>query len=163
MAQGTPPPQHPPAQHPAPTPHTDPGRWLAPVVAGVLLLIFLVVTFAVVATVTTPPLLADVAPTGPPRTWVAPSDAPTAAAPPVLEPQHRGAFDANARLLALLAVVSPLVTTVVGFYFGQRTGEARAEVAETRSTAVLDTAVTVVRGNGTETDLFDALRNKRLL
>lgn len=49
----------------------------------------------------------------------------------VLEPQHRGAFDPNARLVALLAVVSPMMTTLVAFYFGSRTGATAAAEATT--------------------------------
>jgi hypothetical protein len=61
-----------------------------------------------------PPRLADVVPTSP----------PTPSANGSYPQQYRGSFDPNARSLAILAIVSPLLTTVVGFYFGQRTGEA---------------------------------------
>ena len=61
-----------------------------------------------------PPRLADPAPT------VLPSPDAKGGYPQ----QYRGSFDPNARELAVLAIVAPLLTTVVGFYFGQRTGEA---------------------------------------
>ncbi|MEI2730838.1 MAG: hypothetical protein V9G08_02310 [Dermatophilaceae bacterium] len=41
-------------------------------------------------------------------------------------PQLRGGYDSNARLVALLAVVTPFLTTLVAFYFGQKAGQAGA-------------------------------------
>ncbi|MFK5647224.1 hypothetical protein ACI3ET_11940 [Ornithinimicrobium sp. LYQ121] len=48
-----------------------------------------------------------------------------------LTPQYRGSFDPNTRLMALLAVIMPLLTTIVAFFFGQRAGagEGKAETA----------------------------------
>jgi hypothetical protein len=51
-------------------------------------------------------------------------------------PQLRGAFDVNARLTALLAVITPFLTTVIAFYFGQKAGtsdgkaQGRADMAQ---------------------------------
>lgn len=45
----------------------------------------------------------------------------------VYAPQYRGGFDPNARLMALLGIVVPLLTTIVGFYFGQRAGASTSE------------------------------------
>jgi len=49
--------------------------------------------------------------------------------------QARGAFDPNERLIGLLAVVGPLITTVVGFFFGARAGssEGREQAAKARA------------------------------
>ena len=49
---------------------------------------------------------------------------PTQAA---LAPQYRGAYDPHARLMALIAVLGPLLTTIVAFYFGQRAGAGQGE------------------------------------
>lgn len=48
-----------------------------------------------------------------------------------LSPQHRGSFDPHARFMGLLAVIMPLLTTIVAFFFGQRAGagEGKAESA----------------------------------
>ena len=42
-------------------------------------------------------------------------------------PQYRGAYDPHTRIMALLAVVVPLITTIVAFFFGQRAGAGAAE------------------------------------
>lgn len=42
-------------------------------------------------------------------------------------PQYRGSFDPNARYLALLAIVTPLLTTLVAFYFGEKAGAAKGQ------------------------------------
>jgi hypothetical protein len=42
-------------------------------------------------------------------------------------PQFRGGYDPHTRLMALLAVVVPLLTTIVAFYFGQRAGAGAGE------------------------------------
>ena len=83
-------------------------------IAAGLLALFFYLAVVVFGTATKPPLLADVVPTA------APTPGPDGNFPP----QFRGSFDPNARGLAVLAIVSPLLTTVVGFYFGQRSGEA---------------------------------------
>lgn len=49
-------------------------------------------------------------------------------------PQYRGSFDPNSRYLALLAIVTPLLTTLVAFYFGEKAGAAKGQ-AEARSVA----------------------------
>jgi len=70
-----------------------------------------------------PPRIADPAPT------VAPS--PTANN--VLPPQARGAYNPSANYLAIIAVVAPLLTTVIGFYFGSRSGAQAREAADART------------------------------
>lgn len=57
--------------------------------------------------------------------------------------QTRGAYDPNERFIGLLAVVGPLITTVVGFFFGARAGssEGRAQAAEARAKTESLTAV----------------------
>jgi hypothetical protein len=89
-----------------------------------LLIIFGYIAWKVAQTSSQAPRLADIAPT------TSPSLAPGANDYP---PQYRGGFDENARLLALIAIVSPLLTTIVGFYFGQHAGEASARAAEAQA------------------------------
>jgi hypothetical protein len=83
------------------------------VLAAGLLGLFIFLAVGVYLSASDPPRLADVVPTAP----------PTPSANGSYPPQYRGSFDPNSRSLAVLAIVSPLLTTVVGFYFGQRTGE----------------------------------------
>jgi hypothetical protein len=45
----------------------------------------------------------------------------------VYAPQYRGGYDSHTRIMALLAVITPLLTTIVAFYFGQRSGAAEGE------------------------------------
>lgn len=49
-------------------------------------------------------------------------------------PQTRGAYDPAERLIGLLAIVVPLITTIVAFFFGARAGagEGRSEAARAR-------------------------------
>lgn len=47
-----------------------------------------------------------------------------------LVPQYRGSYDPNARLMGLLAVIMPLLTTIVAFYFGQRAGAGEGAAAK---------------------------------
>ncbi|WP_374971184.1 hypothetical protein [Terrabacter sp. BE26] len=154
------------------------------VVAGVLLLTFLIASFSVMSTVNSPPLLADPAPTGPPAVicpWPGSSSSgsstPAAVGSPatgardpslagstdgaagitaggttgtssgasaesalsvacqpgevVYAPQLRGSYDPSTRLMALLGIVVPLLSTIVAFFFGQRAGQAAGE-AETQ-------------------------------
>jgi hypothetical protein len=89
------------------------GAVTAALAAG-LLALFIYLAAGVLSSASDPPRLADVMPTKAPQLDVHGQ----------YPPQYRGSFDPNARSLAVLAVVSPLLTTVVGFYFGQRTGEA---------------------------------------
>src|SRR5688572_10143812 len=88
---------------------------------GVLAAFLGVVTWMVMH-IGDPPLLADVAPSTP----------PTLGSNGELSPQYRGGYDPSIRLVNFLAIVSPLITTIVGFFFGQRAGAAgtRAVMAE---------------------------------
>jgi hypothetical protein len=105
------------------------GRRIALLLALGLLLLFCYVAYATVRTADTPPRLADPAPTA------APTPGPDGSYPE----QLRGGFDPNARLVGLLALVSPLLTTVVGFYFGQRAGDASATAADAQKEQALRT------------------------
>jgi hypothetical protein len=89
-----------------------------------LLIVFAYVAWKVVLTSDQAPRLADIAPSS------APSLAPGAKDYP---PQYRGGFDGNARLLALIAIVSPLLTTIVGFYFGHQVGDAKARAVQAQA------------------------------
>lgn len=53
----------------------------------------------------------------------------------VLAPQYRGSYDPNTRLMALVAVVVPLLTTIVAFYFGQRAGAGEGEAEKMKVVA----------------------------
>jgi hypothetical protein len=98
---------------------------LIPLILAVgLLIIFAYIAWKVTQTSGQAPRLADVAPTTPPSLAPGAKDYP---------PQYRGGFDENARLLALIAIVSPLLTTIVGFYFGQHAGEASARATQARA------------------------------
>ncbi|GAA2971456.1 hypothetical protein [Streptomyces enissocaesilis] len=88
-----------------------------------LLALFFALAWFVAHTADSPPRLADVAPTAP----------PSPAADGSLPSQHRGGYDPNARLLGVLAIVTPLLTTIVGFYFGQRVGEAQGEATKQKA------------------------------
>lgn len=57
-------------------------------------------------------------------------------------PQYRGSFDPSSRYLALLAIITPLVTTLVAFYFGEKAGAAKGE-AESRSLAGRTAAINI--------------------
>lgn len=50
-----------------------------------------------------------------------------------LPPQARGAYNPSANYLAIIAVVAPLLTTVIGFYFGSRSGAQAREAADARA------------------------------
>ena len=94
---------------------------LIPLILAVGMLgIFCYVAVMAVRTSGQAPRLADVAPTTAPSLVPGTKDYP---------PQYRGGFDENARLLGLIAIVSPLLTTIVGFYFGQHVGAATARAA----------------------------------
>jgi hypothetical protein len=94
------------------------------ILAAGLLIIFAYVAWKIVVTSGQAPRLADVAPSA------APSLAPGAKDYP---PQYRGGFDENVRLLALIAIVSPLLTTIVGFYFGHQVGDAKARAVQAQA------------------------------
>ena len=89
-----------------------------------LLFVFAYIAWMVAQTSGQAPRLADVTPTTAPSLTSGAKDYP---------PQYRGGFDGNARLLTLIAIVSPLLTTVVGFYFGQHAGEASAQAARAQA------------------------------
>lgn len=89
-----------------------------------LLVIFAYIAWKVAQTSGQAPRLADIAPTTSPSLTPGAKDYP---------PQYRGGFDENARLLVLIAIVSPLLTTIVGFYFGQHAGEASARATEAQA------------------------------
>jgi hypothetical protein len=93
------------------------------VLAVGLLAIFFLLVRETTQTVDIPPRLADHAPTTP----------PTPTGDGSLPPQYRGGYDRNARLLSVLAIVTPLLTTIVGFYFGQRAGEASGVAAKSEA------------------------------
>ncbi|WNZ11496.1 hypothetical protein [Streptomyces sp. 11x1] len=101
--------------------HTPMPRWVAPTLAIIVLLIFGILAGLVAFGANDPPRLGDPVPT------VAPT--PSGGN---LPPQARGGYDPNARLIAVLAIVSPLLTAIVAFFFGQRAGQATGEaVAKT--------------------------------
>jgi hypothetical protein len=110
------------------------AQWVALLLAAGLLLIFGLVVVSLVRSANQPPLLADPAPVTVPVS--------TGGSYP---PQLRGGFDPNARLLSLLAVVSPLLTTVVGFYFGQRAGAAAQAAAEAENAEQKATVSSIVQ------------------
>jgi len=102
-----------------------PQQHMIPLILALGLLgIFAYVAIEVVLTAGHAPRLADVAPS------TAPTLAPGAKDYP---PQYRGGFDEDARLLGLIAIVSPLLTTIVGFYFGQHVGEANARAVQAQA------------------------------
>lgn len=71
-------------------------------------------------------------------------------------PQYRGSFDPNARYLALLAIVTPLLTTLVAFYFGEKAGAAKGQAeaagAATKARTLVRRAVRVDPNNTAEVD-----------
>jgi hypothetical protein len=99
-------------------------RFIPLVLAVGLLIVFGCVALKVVQTAGQAPRLADIAPATSPTLAPNTKDYP---------PQYRGGFDENARLLALIAIVSPLLTTIVGFFFGQHAGEARAQAVQAQA------------------------------
>lgn len=115
-----------------------------------LLGVFSFVVIRVVLTADSPPLLADPQPTAPPT--------PTEGKYP---PQFRGPYDPNSRLLAVLAVVAPLLTTIVGFYFGHRAGESGKEAVEAKANEqIMEISQKV---GDAKPDLLEELRNAGLL
>lgn len=105
-----------------------------------------------------PPRLADPAPSAAPV-----ADAQTREYPP----QFRGGYDPNGRLLGVLALVSPLLTTVLGFYFGQRAGEAGTRAvqaqAEQDRTQIANVALTKAAQNRPASELLEELRSRGLV
>lgn len=81
--------------------------------------------------------------------------------------QQRGAYDPNAREMALLAIVAPLITTIFGFLFGARAGagEAGAQKAEleTQQAKVEGELKEAVAAGTPAQALFDSLKAKGLI
>lgn len=73
-------------------------------------------------------------------------------------PQARGAYDPNERYIGLLAIVAPLITTIVAFFFGARAGagEGRTEAAQARASKS-ELAARVMEKDKT---LYDQLRDE---
>ncbi len=103
----------------------QPQQLIPLLLAAGLLIIFAFVAWKIVLTSDQAPRLADIAPSTVPSLAPGTKDYP---------PQYRGGFDENARLLALIAIVSPLLTTIVGFYFGHQVGDAKARAAQAQAT-----------------------------
>lgn len=131
-------------------------RWLVYLVSAVLALALLALFFGlayyVADTANMPPRLADPAPTTP----------PTPNSDGELPPQARAAYDPNTRLLGVLAIVSPLLTTVIGFYFGQRAGEATGEAAKSKAEMKQAEIATALFDSG-DTGAVQVLRDQGLI
>lgn len=112
-----------------------------------LVVLFGALVYFGVRTAESPPRLADPAPTAPPGP-VGPKGS--------LPPQARGAYDPNTRVLALLAFVSPLLTTIIGFYFGKSTGEATGEAvkSEVRAQQAQIPSALYAAGHGSAVDVL---------
>lgn len=170
--------------------------WIAGLVAVLLLGLFIFVAIVTLVKADNPPLLGDVAPTGPPQlicprssltppapspSRPAPTGTPGATGQPTSSPgqtssippgvtcepgqleyapQYRSGFDESARLTGLLAVVAPLVTTVVAFYFGHKAGEGAGQAAgQAEAAAAKVTAMEIVRNRlATEPDRDELIR-----
>jgi hypothetical protein len=120
----------------------------------VVLAAFLGVIAWMVIHVGEPPRLADVVPSAP----------PTLGSNGELSPQYRGGYDPSNRLVNILAIVSPLITTIVGFFFGQRAGAAGTRAVK----AEADQDKTKIANIALETglagpDLLTELRSKGLI
>jgi hypothetical protein len=88
-----------------------------------LIIVFTACIGLALAGANNPPRVADPVPT------VAPSPTTNNELPP----QARGAYNPSANYLAIIAVVAPLLTTVIGFYFGSRSGAQAREAADARA------------------------------
>ncbi|MGQ4358846.1 hypothetical protein [Streptomyces sp. SAS_272] len=117
-----------------------------------LLALFFGIAYYIAQTADTPPRLADPAPTAP----------PVPKADGSLPPQYRASYDPNARLLGVLAIVSPLLTTIIGFYFGQRAGEATGEAAKSEAKKKQAEITTALLDSG-ETEALRFLRGRGLI
>lgn len=75
-----------------------------------------------------------------------------------LAPQTRGAYDPAERLIGLLAIVVPLITTIVAFFFGARAGagEGRSEAARARQSK----AELANRVRDNDEDLYQSLKQE---
>ena len=128
---------------------------LGAILAILITAAYLVAVFQAVRTADVPPLVADPVPT-----------ASASTAGQALGPQSRGAVNEHENLMATIAVISPLVTTIIGFYFGTRAGAAgqQAENSQKRvatTNAILDS--THLGDADTKQNLIDELRSKNLL
>jgi hypothetical protein len=132
-----------------------PGGWISLILAIGLMALFAYLAYRTAVTAEHPPRIADVVPT------TAPTPNPEREYPP----QYRGGYDENARLLGLLAIVSPLLTTIVGFYFGQHAGQAsgRAAQAESEQRESEIAKFTAEAGDMPANDLLKELRSRGLV
>jgi hypothetical protein len=83
-------------------------------------------------------------------------------------PQFRGSFDPAGRLTALLAIVAPLVTSIVAFYFGQKAGSSDGRAATAEANAAIVQAQQSVKDHPSlpqadKTSLVDQLEQARVL
>jgi hypothetical protein len=104
-----------------------------------LIAVFAVCIWLALANANNPPRLADPVPS------VVPSSTANNAVQPA---QARGAYTPSANYLAIIAVVAPLLTTVIGFYFGSRSGAQAREAADARA-ANAQKQTDSVRGDAT--------------
>jgi len=107
-----------------------------------LLALFWILAVSAINASTDPPLQADPAPTAMTGTPSSPGRLPA---------QARGAFSTFDRRIVVVGLVSPLLTTIVGFYFGtrvsasdRRAAEADAAKSKQTATATANTAREVV-------------------
>jgi uncharacterized protein HemX len=136
----------------------EPRAWVSPVIAVGLLILFTYVAVQVTSTSNDPPRRPTRRQQRRPRFPPGGEDYP---------PQYRGGYDPNARLLALLAIVSPLLTTIVGFYFGQRAGEASSRAvqaqAEQEKSQIASVAATMAQRNASASQVLDELAGRGLI
>ncbi|MEU5340380.1 hypothetical protein AB0H18_05995 [Streptomyces sp. NPDC020766] len=128
------------------------GGVISGLLAVGLLGVFIALAVYVAITVDNPPRLADVAPT------IAPSPSPDGSLPA----QHRGGFDPNTRLLGVIAIVAPLLTTIVGFFFGQRVGQAQGETA-TQEAQTNQAQIARALYKRQQPDIVEALKSQGLI
>lgn len=76
-------------------------------------------------------------------------------------PQYRGGYDPNTRLMALLGIVVPLLTTIVAFYFGHKAGAGAGEAEKQKVMAQVQEID--ARGNTELTELQQRLKEGRKL
>lgn len=135
-----------------------PASWITLILAVGLLGAFIYLAWKTATTAERPPRLADIAPSAPPTLASDGKD---------YVPQYRGGYDGNARLLALLAIVSPLLTTIVGFYFGQHVGAASGQVvqaqAQQRETEIARVAADAKADNKSAGELLSDLKDRGLI
>ena len=134
----------------------QPAEWIPLILALGLLIAFIIVAIWIGSTADEPPRLADPAPSTPPTIAADARDYP---------PQYRGGYDSNARLLGLIAIISPLLTTVVGFYFGQRAGAAgtRAVQAQAEQEKTQIANLAMKKPEAKAQDFLEELRSRGLV